>query len=193
MSNRQIKTASVAFEPVAEHKPSPPSGWLLLFGVFFPAAVIVIELATKLCAQTLFDPMPTWGHVVAVAFVPASNLLIWTALNQQQRWSARWLAFANGAAIAIASLYALLFLPLLPMAIVAIVVGIGFLPLAPFTAVLSALGLRKALVRRQPDKSLTPALVGGLLAGLAVVVALDVPPAATRVGVQMAASSEPLE
>jgi len=120
MSNRQIKTASVAFEPVAEHKPSPPSGWLLLFGVFFPAAVIVIELATKLCAQTLFDPMPTWGHVVAVAFVPASNLLIWTALNQQQRWSARWLAFANGAAIAIASLYALLFLPLLPMAIVAI-------------------------------------------------------------------------
>jgi len=42
MSNRQIKTASVTFEPVAEHKPSPPSGWLLLFGVFFPAAVIAI-------------------------------------------------------------------------------------------------------------------------------------------------------
>src|SRR5215510_11960112 len=80
MSNRQIKTASVTFEPVAEHKPSPPSGWLLLFGVFFPAAVIAIELATKLCAQSLFDPMPTYGHVAAVAFVPACNFLIWTAL-----------------------------------------------------------------------------------------------------------------
>jgi len=25
MSNRQIETASVTFEPVAEHKPSPPA------------------------------------------------------------------------------------------------------------------------------------------------------------------------
>src|SRR5215470_8049313 len=193
MSNRQTKTASVTFEPVAEHKPSPPSGWLLLFGVFFPAAVIAIELATKLCAQSLFDPMPTYGHVAAVAFVPACNLLVWTALDQERRWSARWLAFANGSAITIATLYALLFLPLLPIAIVAIVVGVGFLPLAPLTAFLSALALRKALARRQRDKSLTRPLVGGLLAGLAIMVALDVPPAATRIGVQMAASSEPAE
>ncbi len=179
MSNRQIKTASVTFEPVAEHKPSPPSAWLLLFGVFFPAAVIAIELATKLCAQSLFDPMPTYGHVAAVAFVPACNLLIWIALDQERRWSIRWLAFANGSAIAIATLYALLFLPLLPIAIIAVVAGIGFLPLA--------------LARRQRDKSLVGPLVGGLLAGLAVMVALDVPPAATRIGVQMAASSEPTE
>ena len=66
------------------------------------AAVIAIELATKLCAQSLFDPMPSYGHVAAVAFVPACNLLIWTALDREQRWSIGWLAFANGAAIAIA-------------------------------------------------------------------------------------------
>src|SRR5882672_11394940 len=193
MSNRQIKTASVTFEPVAEHKPSPPSAWLLLFGVFFPAAVIAIELTTKVCAQSLFDPMPTYGHVAAVAFVPACNLLIWIALDQERRWSIRWLAFANGSAIAIATLYALLFLPLLPIAIIAVEAGIGFLPLAPLTAFLSALGLRKALARRQRDKSLVGPLVGGLVAGLAVVVVLDVPPAATRIGVQMVASSEPTE
>jgi hypothetical protein len=193
MSNRQIKTASVTFEPVAQHKPSPPSGWLLLFGVFFPAAVIAIELATKLCAQSFFDPMPTYGHVAAVAFVPVCNFLVWTALDQQRGWSIIGLAFANGAAIAIATLYALLFLPLLPIAIIAIVVGIGFLPLAPLTAFLSALSLRRALARRQRGKSLTRPLVGGLLAGLAVVVALDVPPAATRAGLQMAASGEQSE
>jgi len=193
MSNRQIKTASVTFEPVAKHKPSPPSGWLLLFGVFFPAVVIAIELVTKVCAQSLFDPMSTYGHVAAVAFVPACNLLIWTALDREWRSSIRWLAFANGAAIAIATLYALLFLPLLPFAIVAVVVGIGFLPFAPLTAFVSALSLRRALTRRQPDKSLTRPLVGGLLAGLAVMVALDVPPVATRIGIQMASSSEPAE
>jgi hypothetical protein len=193
MSNRQIKTTSVTFEPVAEHKPSRPSGWLLVFGVFFPAAVIAIELVMKLCAQSLFDPMPTYGHVAVVTFVPACNYLIWAALEYERRWGARWLAFANGAAIAIASLYALLFLPLLPIAIVAVVAGIGFLPLAPLAASLSALSLRKALARRQRDQSLALPLAGGLLAGLAVVVALDVPPAATRIGIQMAADDEPAE
>src|SRR5215467_7019470 len=176
MSNRQIKTTSVTFEPVAEHKPSPPSGWLLLFGVFFPAVVIAIELVTKVCAQSLFDPMSTYGHVAAVAFVPACNLLIWTALDREWRSSIRWLAFANGAAIAIATLYALLFLPLLPLAILAIVAGIGLLPLAPLAAFVSALRLRVALTDTQSGKSLTRPLIGGLVAGLAFVVALDVPP-----------------
>jgi len=73
--------------------------------------VIAIELVTKLCAsRCLIDA--TYGHVAAVAFVPACNLLIWVALDQERRWSIRWLAFANGSAIAIATLYALLFLPL---------------------------------------------------------------------------------
>jgi hypothetical protein len=90
-------------------------------------------------------------------------------------------------------LYALLFLPLLPIAIVAVTVGIGFLPFAPLTAFLSALRLQKALAHRKGDQSLRRPLVGGLLAGLAVMVALDVPSAATRLGVQMAASSVPAE
>src|SRR5262249_31759546 len=70
---------------------------------------------------------------------------------------------------------------------------IGFLPLAPLAAFLGALSLRKALARRQRDLSLARPLVGGLLAGLAIVVALDVPSAATRIGIQKAADSEPAE
>jgi Vault protein inter-alpha-trypsin domain len=193
MSNRQIKTAAVTFEPVPEHKPSPPSGWLLVFGVALPAFVIGIELATHLCAQSFFDPMPTYWHAAAVMFVPACNLLIWAYLEYEPRWSARWLAFANGAAIAVAALYALLFLPLFPLAVLAIVAGIGLLPLAPLAAFVSALRLRLALAHRQPSRTLTRALIGGLVAGLAFVVALDVPPAATRIGIQMAASDVPAE
>jgi hypothetical protein len=193
MSNRQIKTAAVTFEPVTEQKPSPPSGWLLAFGVVLPAIVIGIELVTHMCAQSFFDPMPTYWHAAVVAFVPACNLLIWAYLEYEPRWNAQWLAFANGAAIAIAALYALLFLPLLPLAILAIVAGIGLLPLAPLAAFVSALRLRVALAGRQRGKSLTRALIGGLVAGLAFVVVLDVPPAATRIGIQMAASDTPAE
>ncbi len=193
MSNRQIKTATVTFEPVTQHRPAPPSGWHLVLGVFFPAIVIGIELLTHMCADSFFNPMPTYWHVAAVAFVPACNLLIWAYLEYEQPWNAKWLAFANGAAIAIATLYALLFLPLLPIAILAIVAGIGLLPLGPLAAFVSAFRLRTALARRQPAKTLTRPLIGGLAAGLAFVVALDVPPAATRIGIQMAASSVPAE
>jgi hypothetical protein len=193
MSNRQVKTATVTFEPVTEHKPSPPSGWLLAFGVILPAIVIGIELVTHMCAQSFFDPMPTYWHVAAVAFVPACNLLIWSYLEYQPRWNARWVEFANGAAIAIAALYALLFLPLLPLAILAIVAGIGLLPLAPLAAFVSALRLRVALTRRRRGATLAHPLIGGLVAGLVFVIALDVPPAATRIGIQMAGSDTPAE
>jgi len=198
MSNRQIKPAAVTFEPVTARTPSAPSGWLLAFGVILPAAVIGIELATHMCAQSFFDPMPTYWHVAAVAFVPASNLLIWASLTWcylefEPQWSTKWLAFANGAAIAIAALYALLFLPFFPLAILAIVAGIGLLPLAPLAAFVSALRLRVALTDTQSGKSLTRPLIGGLIAGLAFVIALDVPPAVTRIGIQMAASDTPAE
>jgi hypothetical protein len=198
MSHRQIKTAAVTFEPVTAHTPSAPSGWLLAFGVVLPAVVIGIELATHMCAQSFFDPMPTYWHAAAVAFVPACNLLTWSYLfrsylEYEPRLSIKWLAFANGAAIAIAALYALLFLPLLPLAVLAIVAGIGLLPLAPLAAFVSALRLRVALAHRQHGKPLTRPLIGGLVAGLAFVVALDVPPAATRIGIQMAASDSPAE
>ena len=198
MSHRQIKTAAVTFQPVAKHRPSPPSSWLLAFGVFLPAIVIAIELVTHMCAQSFFDPMPTYWHVAAVAFVPACNLLIWACLfranlEYEPSRNASWLAFANGTAIAVAALYAILFLPLLPLAILAIVAGIGLLPLAPLTAFVSALRLRVALTDTQSGKPLTRPLIGGLVAGLAFVVALDIPPAATRIGIQMAASDTPAE
>jgi hypothetical protein len=84
----------------------------LIFGVMYPAAVVVIELVSGICARSLFDPMPTAWHVLAVCGVPASNLLLVLHLRDRRPWSARWVAFANGGAIAVAAFYALLFLPL---------------------------------------------------------------------------------
>jgi hypothetical protein len=126
--------------------------------------------------------------------VPASNLLVWSRLQHGDTRHARWLAFANGAAIATAGYYALLFLPLLPLALVGIIVLIGILPLAPIVSFCCALALRRALSLRQEKQEKETAkwpLLAGLSAGLVVLVALDVPPTATRLGIQWAASEEP--
>src|SRR5215831_4968231 len=193
MSNRQPQIPAVKFEPILQRSAPGPGTMMLLFGVLYPAAVIAIELITNMCARAFFDPIPSWGHAAAAAFVPASNLLIWTQLRNPTVQHARWLAFASGAAIAIGSLYALLFLPLLPLAVVGILVVVGILPLAPLVALVCAVMLRRALARRHDRWSLTRPLLGGIAAGVVLLVALDLPGTMTRLGMQWVASDEPAQ
>ena len=103
------------------------------------------------------------------------------------------LVFVNGAAIAIAAFYALLFFPLLPIAILATIVLVGFAPLAPLSSLICALRLWAVLNDRPKERASWLPVVGGLAAGLAALIVLDLPGAATRHGIQLAASSEPAE
>ena len=193
MSNRQPQIPAVKFAPILQRSAPGPGTRMLLFGVLYPAAVIAIELITHMCARALFDPMPTWGHAAAAAFVPASNLLIWAQLRNPTVRHARWLAFASGAAIAIGGLYTLLFLPLLPLAVVGILVVVGILPLAPPVALACAVMLCRALALRHDRWLLTRPLLGGIAAGVVLLVALDLPGTMTRLGMQWVASDEPAQ
>src|SRR5262245_8479160 len=189
MSDLQSKMTSVKFKPVDEERTQQrPGEWILVLGVIYPVVVIGIELLSRMCAEAFFDPMPTYWHTLAVAFVPASNLLIWLRLQHDLLRNPKRLAFANGVAIAIAGFYALLLLPLAPIALVGIVVGIGLLPLAPLASLVCALKLRKALRNQQKGQVLARPLLAGLATGLALLIALDVPAAATRLGIQWATS-----
>jgi hypothetical protein len=188
MSNLQSKMSVAKFEPIPDLLPRPPGNGLLIFGVIYPALVIGFELLTRWCTQTFFDPMPTYWHALAAGFVPASNLVVWNRLRHGKAWHIGWVAFANGAAIAIAGFYALLFLPLLPLAMIGIVFLVGALPLAPLVAFACALKLRGAIRARHQDGRLLRPLLAGLVAGLAALLMFDIPAAATRLGLQWAAS-----
>jgi Vault protein inter-alpha-trypsin domain len=193
MSTLQAKLSAVKFEPVVDNRIRTPGGALLIFGVIYPAGVIALEVVSHMCADAFFDPMPTWWHVLAAALVPASNLLVWTYLQNTGARCHPGMAFANGVAIAIAGFYALLFLPLLPLALLAIIVLVGFAPLAPLSSLICALRLWAVLHDRPKDRSSWAPLVGGVAAGLAALIVLDLPGAATRHGIQLASSSEPAE
>jgi hypothetical protein len=193
MSTLQAKLSAVRFEPVPDKRVRIPGAGLLIFGVIYPAGVIGLELVSRICANAFFDPMPTWRHALAAAFVPASNILVWIYLQNTGARCHPGLVFANGAAIAIAGFYALLFLPLLPLALLATLVVIGLAPLAPLSSLICALRLRSVLQHRPKDRSSWLPLVGGLAAGLAALIVLDLPGAITRHGIQLAASSEPAE
>ena len=105
---------------------------IALFGILLPAVTLAIELATGMCAEVFFDPIPTLGHVLLVAFVPLANLLaLIGAARQLTRWRTS-LLWANGIAMGIALVYTLVFLPITPLGVIAIIyMGMGLLPLAP--------------------------------------------------------------
>jgi len=124
--------------------------WIL--GVFLPLGVLVFELLAGVCAEILFDPIPTWGHALLIALVPAANALA-LAMGSRERVRAagtlfRWIGRLNGMAIGIAAFYALQFILVTPFAVMAIIYfGIGFIPLSPLLAFISALAIRSRLRR----------------------------------------------
>ena len=63
--------------PVVEQK--RPGILLLVLGVILPLGTLIFELVTGASAGVLFDPLPSWFSVAAVALVPGANFWIWWA------------------------------------------------------------------------------------------------------------------
>jgi hypothetical protein len=138
----------------APSEPAPPPGkksflrWsflvmALLFGMLLPAGTLLFEVFTGASAGVLFDPIPTWFQILAVALVPFTNLWLWlVAFSGKGRWP-KLLGWLSGAAAGVSVFYSILYLPFAPFSAMAVVYfGIGFIPLAPYFALLFTLLLR---------------------------------------------------
>lgn len=163
-----------------------PGFMSLLFGVILPVIAIGYELATQGCASTFFDPIPSLGHLLLVALVPASNFLLWSSLTDVQP-RRRFLAFANGVAIAVAAVYSILFLPVLPLAAIGVVFfGLGLLPWSPVFALVVALTFRRRLKKETEGRQF--AAWPGVVLGVLAIIVVDLPSSLTELGMKMATS-----
>ena len=186
--------------PVMRNGHTPKRGWmgpasLLVLGVLVPALTLLTEGLSGICAAAFFDPLPTWWHVLLVALVPAGNLLLWLAWRRQHAAWAGFLGWLNGAAVAVAAYYTVLYIPLLLPGVLGILwFGIGLLPLAPVLALVSALCLRRCY---RLSVSVGSARWGGfwpgLVLGLLALLAAESGHIATRVGLKMATSGTTME
>ncbi|MEW6730653.1 MAG: VIT domain-containing protein [Acidobacteriota bacterium] len=169
----------------------PPGVGLLLFGVVFPTITIIVELTTRMCAGAAFDPIPTIGHTVLVGMLPLANILVWYGMRKGSRSKGWLLELINGIAIGVAVFYSLLFIPLLPLAVIGLIVyGLGMLPLAPYYSLISTillrLRLKKMLEGEKPAR--IPGLWLGLILSLSAFIAIEAPVTVTRYGLKLAAS-----
>ena len=161
-----------------------------MFGVIFPAAVIGFELVTRLCAEHVFDPLPSPAAGLLVAAVPSANLALWLRLRRPEPSAHGAWVLAGAGAAAVAACYALVFTPVYPLALVGVLLfGLGLLPFGPLAACWVAVALtRKAardLAPAQPRRALWAC--GGVAAGLLALALVDLPPAATRLALAWSA------
>ena len=168
---------------------------LVMAGVLWPALTIAIEVASGWCADEFLDPIPTWPHLLLVCLVPCGNAYALMAVKGQPRRGRLSLAtFLIGASSAVSLVYAVVFLPLLPIALIAVIfAGIGLLPLTPFAAVLANLGLALAVTPPAARAGGKPALWLPLGMGtvFALLLGMELPIVAILDASRKASSSDP--
>jgi len=167
--------------PPAKPKPAPARDWTTLqivFGCLLPAATILIEWTTGMCAESFFDPLPDWRFHLLAWCVPLANLLGLLKVNSPA------FGLLNGAAILASIAYAAMFNVLLLPAAFAIPIGIGLLPWSTVFAAWVAIFQRIRLAGARPGP------LGGLAFGLAVLAVTGGPLALTQYWLDRAARSE---
>jgi hypothetical protein len=132
-----------------------------------------------------------------VIFVPLAQLQVWFAIRRRTPDRLALAGFLNAISIGISIYYSIVYLPLVPLALLALLFGLGLLPLAPFLSLIASLIMRRQLKRvaaTAPQRSFA-LKARGLLAGLALTAALigmaELPATITTIGLYMATSSSP--
>ena len=69
---------------------------LAVFGVLLPAVALLVELSTGMCAEMMFDPIPTWFHAALVASVPLANLVLLVAVVREKGFERKSLRVLAG-------------------------------------------------------------------------------------------------
>ena len=186
----------VLYKPAPPYHPGP-NRFTFFAGVIMPAISITVEATSHICADMFFDPIPTFWHLLLVIMVPLAQLQVWFAIRRRDPDRLAFAGFANAVAIGISIFYSIVYLPLLPLTMLALLFGIGLLSLAPFLSLLAGVIMRIQLTRvaaAAPQKSFAVkkrGLVTGLVLTMAVIGLVELPATLTTIGLQLAASASP--
>jgi hypothetical protein len=179
-----------------EYKPgrSRVQAFNLFAGVIMPAISITVEATTHICAEVFFDPIPTTWHLILVVFVPLAQFHVWFAIRRGVAPRPFLTGLVNAITIGISLFYSVVYLPLVPLAALTLVVGLGLLPFAPLLSLIASIVMRFQLQRVAACNSqgslgtAAPGLVLGLAATALLIGVIELPASLTRYGLQLATS-----
>jgi hypothetical protein len=202
-----MQTSLAQTRPTSPTPPAPPvaptlapsltwfsTALIVVCGILLPATTLLVEALTHMCADGFFDPLPTVGHVFAIAAVPLAGVVSLWVLKRRDAARIEAVIFAQAFAVAISGVYAVIFAPMTPVAAFGVMCwGLGLLPLSPLLSLMAGLRALTALRRLRRDAGLPAhrAILGGLAAGVGLLIALNIPATLTRVMLVRAASDDP--
>ncbi len=164
---------------------------LFIGSIIMPLGALGVEIVSGMCGSIFFDPIPSSVHVLLIAMVPLVHFLCWQRLRKGKPFTSLQ-AFVIGGALATSAFYAVLFVPLMPLAVIYTAYSFAalFLPalltLLPFAPLASLLAGLANLARARKQHLLPARSIGIITAGALVVllslVALEAPRVIARVG-----------
>ncbi|MFN8391894.1 MAG: VIT domain-containing protein [Bdellovibrionota bacterium] len=173
----------------------------ILCGIVLPTAALVVELTLRLCSSVFFDPIPSMFHTLLVATVPLANLLLLLSARGRSRLNRTAVAVASGFSLGVSAVYALLFLPIVPISIFYSAMSfaalflpacITTLPFSPFAGLLAGFFAFRRLAREaapEAQKRLRRAAVAGCGIALTSMALVELPRTLTRTQLEVLSSS----
>ncbi len=185
-----ISESRVSIKRPKTSPPAPPILFACFFGVLWPAISLGVELATGTTSQIWIDPVPTIWHILLIAWVPISNLIL-AFLLQSKRAIPRTFFLLHGLATGISIFY---WIELFPFTIAGIIfcwTVIGLLPLGPVASLFATLRLRKYC--RENQIVSTPRRHGSLaaLSAMCLLLLLEIPTLVSAFGLTLATNGAP--
>ena len=164
------------------------STFTIFFGVIMPLIVLTIEFLTGMCGSTFFDPFETWWHVFLVVFVAVTNWWLLTKRSHKSALKPR--ALLSGISMGVSLFYGILFLPLVPLSILALLyIGLGLLSLTPVFNAFATWSISRR--HRKEGKALwNRCWKTSFLATIITLFAFQVPSVWTRLALTQAVSKE---
>jgi hypothetical protein len=170
-----------------------PAVSVVLFGVLLPIGALLVELSTHTWSGVFVNPIPTPLHVLAIVAVAAINALCLYVSSEALANRPRLWATLNGFAIGVPILYALIFLPSLPLAAFGLIFLLGIFPLSPYLAVIAGLRARRWIARGAPARRIlgVPPVLLGIAAAFVILLAPEVHAIVTANLIARAAADDP--
>jgi hypothetical protein len=182
MTIRQLDLEALSVQRSSTHA---LTGRFVYFGgVLLPLAAILFEAATAVLTN-FADPMPAISYVFLLLAVPVCNAAAWHGLQLDVLHRGRWFAAMTGFSAALALFYTVLLVPILPFALICLLVLLGILGFAPILSLCTAIRLMRAWAGFTGWKP----IVSGGLAGVMALVLLAAPAIGLRAGAGMIESS----
>jgi hypothetical protein len=116
---------------------------IAIFAFALPVFSLIFEIAVGAMAEIYVDPIPTLWHIAAGVLLLASILSVDICLGRIREGTPprriAWAFFLNGYALALAGIYFLLYLPILPISVICLMfMGLGLMGFSPMACLLAS-------------------------------------------------------